>query len=60
MKIWIMPKNTSLKFVVSFEINFDLVKYNFRAHPLRHLLEWRFLYCDISVTSAICEKTVKF
>ena len=60
MTIWIMPENTSLKFVVSFEINFDRVKYNFRAQPLRHLLEWRFLYCDISVTSAICEKTVKF
>ena len=60
MTIWIMPKNTSLKFVVSFEIYFDRVKYNFRAHPLRHLLEWRFPYCDISVTSAIWEKTVKF
>ena len=44
MTIWIMPKNTSLKFVVSFEIYFDRVKYNFRAHPLRHLLEWRFPY----------------
>ena len=60
MSIWIMPKNYSLKFVVSFEIYFDWANYNFRAHPLRHLLEWRFPYCDISVTSAICEKTVKF
>ena len=55
-----MPKNYSLKFVVSFEIYFDWANYNFRAHPLRHLLEWRFSYCDISVTLAICEKTVKF
>ena len=53
-------ENISLKFVVILEIYFDRANYNFRAHPLRHLLEWRFSYCDISVTSAICEKTVKF
>ena len=32
-------ENTSLKFVVSFEIYFDRANCNFRAHPLRHLLE---------------------
>ena len=53
-------ENISLKFMVILEIYFDRANYNFRAHPLRHLLEWRFPYCDISVTSAICEKTVKF
>ena len=53
-------ENISLKFVVILETYFDRANYNFRAHPLRHLLEWRFPYCDISVTSAICEKTVKF
>ena len=53
-------ENISLKFVVILEIYFDRANYNFRAHPLRHLLEWRFPYCDISVTSAICKKTVKF
>ena len=53
-------ENISLKFVVILEIYFDRANYNFRAHPLRHLLEWRFPYCDISVTTAICEKTVKF
>ena len=31
--------NISLKFVVILETYFDRANYNFRAHPLRHLLE---------------------
>ena len=32
-------ENISLKFVVILEIYIDRANYNFRAHPLRHLLE---------------------
>lgn len=32
-------ENISLKFVVILEVYFDRANYNFRAHPLLHLLE---------------------